>query len=61
MSMKGTAKQTPPTTLPAGTRVTVYGQPGVVLSVEWDGMIAIRLDGETRVDCWSPCQVEVSA
>ena len=45
----------------SGTKVTVYGTPGVVLYYSVDGMIAVRLQDEIRVDLWSPEQVEVSA
>ena len=47
--------------LPTGTPVTVYGQPGRVLYYSVDGLIAVRLTGEIRVDLWSPEQVEAVA
>jgi hypothetical protein len=53
-----TATQQP---LPTGTRVAVYGTLGVVLHVAPDGMIAVRLDGESTTHYWSPSQVEVVA
>ena len=47
--------------LPTGTPVTIYGAPGRVLYYSVDGLIAVRLAGEIRVDLWSPEQVEVVA
>lgn len=59
------------TNLPAGTRVTIYGQPGTVRYMTYgssvgglkrvgrDAWIGVQLDGEKRVDEWQPSQVEV--
>jgi hypothetical protein len=47
--------------LPTGTPVTIYGQHGRVLYYSVDGLIAVRLAGEIRVDLWSPEQVEVAS
>ena len=47
--------------LPTGTPVTVYGHLGRVRYYSVDGLIAVRLTGEIRVDLWSPEQVEAVA
>ena len=56
-----TPTDTAPQQLAPGTPVTIYGTQGVVLYYSVDGMIAVKLETETRIDLWSPEQVEVSA
>lgn len=42
-------------------RCTVYGRPGTLLQILPCGSVAVRLDGETRVDYWHRTQVEVAS
>jgi hypothetical protein len=45
--------------LPDGTRVSVLGRPGTVMACPDAETVAVRLDGEVRVDHWHPSQVEL--
>ncbi len=48
------------TSLPSGSRVTVYGQLGVIAYTTPDGWYGIRLDGESVVHEWQASQVVAS-
>ncbi len=44
----------------AARRCTVLGAPGTILCFLACGSVAVRLDGEARVDYWHRSQVEVA-
>lgn len=46
--------------LTAGTPVTIYGAPGVVVQVDTDSVL-VQLAGEKRLDWWALEQVEVAS
>lgn len=43
--------------LPDGSRVLILGRPGVVVACPDAETVAVRLDGEVRVDHWHRSQV----
>jgi hypothetical protein len=46
--------------IPTGARVRVYGQLGTITYRTRGGTYyGVQLDGETRIDEWQPCQIEV--